>query len=101
MVVRVQIGCLGRTRIASPINNQEDSGMSELNGKVAVITGGSSGIGLATAKRFVAEGAYVYITGRRRSELDQAAREIGRSVTAVSGDVADLADLDSLYKRIA
>jgi NAD(P)-dependent dehydrogenase (short-subunit alcohol dehydrogenase family) len=86
---------------ASPVINHEDTGMSKLNGKVAVITGGSSGIGLATAKRFVAEGAYVYITGRRQSELDKAAREIGRSVSAVSGDVADLADLDALYKKIA
>jgi NAD(P)-dependent dehydrogenase (short-subunit alcohol dehydrogenase family) len=75
--------------------------MLKLNGKVAVITGGSSGIGLATAKRFVQEGAYVYITGRRQSELDNAAREIGKNVTAVSGDVSNLEDLDLLYKKIA
>jgi NAD(P)-dependent dehydrogenase (short-subunit alcohol dehydrogenase family) len=86
---------------ASPIIHQEGSGMSKLNGKVAVITGGSSGIGLATAKRFVLEGAYVYITGRRQSELDKATREIGRNVTAVSGDVSDLDDLDTLYRKIA
>lgn len=75
--------------------------MSKLMGKVAVITGGSSGIGLATAKRFVQEGAYVYITGRRQSELDKASREIGRNVRAVAGDVANLDDLDALYRRIA
>ncbi len=75
--------------------------MSALNGKVAVITGGSSGIGLATAKRFVAEGAYVFITGRRQAELDKAAAEIGRNVTAVQGDVANLDDLDRLYKTVA
>jgi len=75
--------------------------MSKLNGKVAVITGGSSGIGLATAKRLVQEGAYVYITGRRQSELDKASREIGRNVSAVSGDVSNLDHLDALYKRVA
>src|SRR3954451_19471785 len=75
--------------------------MSKLTGKVAVITGGSSGIGLATAKRFVQEGAYVYITGRRQAELDEATRAIGRNVSAVSGDVAKLTDLDALYQKIA
>ena len=74
--------------------------MSKLNGKIAVITGGSSGIGLATAKRFVEEGAYVFITGRRESELAKAKAEIGRNVTAVQGDVADLADLDRLYATV-
>jgi NAD(P)-dependent dehydrogenase (short-subunit alcohol dehydrogenase family) len=74
--------------------------MSKLNGKIAVITGGSSGIGLATAKRFVNEGAYVFITGRRQSELDKAKAEIGRSVSAVQGDVADLADLDRLFAQV-
>jgi NAD(P)-dependent dehydrogenase (short-subunit alcohol dehydrogenase family) len=73
----------------------------QLNNKVAVITGGSSGIGLATAKRFVEEGAYVYITGRRQSELDKAKAAIGRNVTTVKGDVANLADLDRLYQIIA
>ncbi len=71
--------------------------MSNLAGKVAVITGGSSGIGLATARRFVAEGAYVFITGRRESELAKAKEEIGMNVTTVQGDVANLADLDRLY----
>lgn len=69
----------------------------KLAGKVAVITGGSSGIGLATAKRFVEEGAYVFITGRRQSELDAAIKEVGHNVTGVQGDVSKLADIDNLY----
>jgi NAD(P)-dependent dehydrogenase (short-subunit alcohol dehydrogenase family) len=75
--------------------------MSRLNKKVAVITGGSSGIGLATAERFVKEGAYVYIFGRRQSELDAAVAKIGDGVAAIQGDVRNLSDLDSLYARIA
>jgi NAD(P)-dependent dehydrogenase (short-subunit alcohol dehydrogenase family) len=71
--------------------------MGKLNGKVAVITGGSSGIVLATAQRFVAEGAYVFITGRRETELDKAKALIGKNVTAVQGDIANLNDLDRLY----
>jgi NAD(P)-dependent dehydrogenase (short-subunit alcohol dehydrogenase family) len=74
--------------------------MSKLQGKVAVITGGSSGIGLATAKRFVAEGAHVFITGRRQSELEKAKAEIGRNVSIVQGDSTNLADLDRLYAQI-
>jgi NAD(P)-dependent dehydrogenase (short-subunit alcohol dehydrogenase family) len=74
--------------------------MSKLNGKVAVVTGGSSGIGLAAAKKFVDEGAYVFIMGRRQSELDKAKAEIGRNVTAVQGDVANLGDLDRLYRTV-
>ena len=74
--------------------------MNKLEGKVAVITGGSSGIGLATAKRFVAEGAYVFITGRRQSELNVAVRDIGKNVTDVQGDVSNLADLDRLYTTV-
>src|SRR5437870_8553614 len=74
--------------------------MQALQGKVAVITGGSSGIGLATAKRFVAEGAYVFITGRRQAELDDAVKEIGSNVAGVQGDVANLADLDRLYDTV-
>src|SRR6266516_2541189 len=66
----------------------------KLAGKIAVITGGSSGIGLATAKRFVDEGAHVFITGRRKSELDRAVNEIGRNVTGVHGDVAKMADIE-------
>ena len=72
-----------------------------LDGKIAVITGGSSGIGLATAQRFVDEGAYVFITGRRQSELDAAVRQIGKNnVTGVQGDVSNLEDLDQLYATV-
>ena len=72
----------------------------KLEGKVAVVTGGNSGIGLATAKRFVAEGAYVFITGRRQPELDAAVKEIGKNVVGVQGDVANLKDLDKLYDAV-
>ncbi len=68
--------------------------------KTALITGGSSGLGLATAKRFVAEGAHVFITGRRQSELDAAAKEIGSNVTAIRGDVSKLDELDRLFATI-
>ena len=74
--------------------------MARLEGKIALITGGNSGIGLATAKRFVNEGAYVFITGRRKPELDAAVKEIGRNVTAVQGDVSNLDDLDRLFAQI-
>lgn len=74
--------------------------MARLSGKVAVITGGGTGIGLATAKLFVEEGAYVFITGRRAPELEKAKMEIGRNVTVVQGDVAKLADLDRLYDAV-
>jgi len=75
--------------------------MSKLQGKITLVTGGNSGIGLATAKHFVAEGAeHVYITGRRQAELDVAAKEIDKNVTAVQGDVSKLADLDKLYATI-
>ena len=74
--------------------------MGKLQDKIAVITGGSSGIGLATAKRFVEEGAYVYITGRRQTELEKARTAIGRNVSAIQGDVTDNADLDRLYAQV-
>jgi NAD(P)-dependent dehydrogenase (short-subunit alcohol dehydrogenase family) len=74
--------------------------MGKLDGKVALITGGNSGIGLATAKRFVQEGAYVFITGRRQANLDEAVKQIARNVTGVQGDVAKLADLDRLFEQI-
>jgi NAD(P)-dependent dehydrogenase (short-subunit alcohol dehydrogenase family) len=74
--------------------------MGRLDQKVAVVTGGNSGIGLATAKQFVNEGAHVFITGRREAELAKAAKEIGKNVTAVQGDVTSLADLDRLYAQI-
>jgi NAD(P)-dependent dehydrogenase (short-subunit alcohol dehydrogenase family) len=75
--------------------------MAKLDGKIALITGGNSGIGLATAKQFVREGAYVFITGRRAPELAAAVEEIGRNVTAVQGDVANPADLDRLFAQIS
>src|SRR5579864_249216 len=74
--------------------------MGKLQGKVAVITGGTEGIGLATAQLFVKEGAYAFITGRRQKELDEAVTAIGSNVTGVQGDVAKLADLDRLYETI-
>jgi len=74
--------------------------MAKLEGKVAVVTGGNSGIGLATAKRFVAEGAHVFITGRRQAELDAAVSQIGKNVSGVQGDVSNLADLDRLYATV-
>lgn len=73
---------------------------SRFNNKVVVVTGGSSGIGLAAAKAFAAEGASVFITGRRQEALDSAAKQIGGRVTAVRGDMADLADIDRLYDAV-
>ena len=74
--------------------------MKRLEGKVAVVTGGTSGIGLATARRFVEEGAHIFITGRRKTELDAAVKQIGKQATGVRGDVASLSDLDSLYAEV-
>lgn len=74
--------------------------MNRLTGKIAVITGGNSGMGLVTAKRFIEEGAQVVITGRRQKELDEAVRYLERNVTAVQGDVAKLEDLDRLYQVV-
>ncbi len=74
--------------------------MGKLEGKVAVITGGSSGLALATAKRFVEEGAYVFMTGRRQEALDEAIKLIGRNVTGVRGYAANLDDLDHLFETV-
>ena len=74
--------------------------MAKLEGKIALVTGGNSGIGLATAKRFVNEGAYVFITSRRERELAAAVKEIGSNVTGVQGDVSNLGDLDRLFAQI-
>jgi len=74
--------------------------MGKLDGKIAVITGGNSGLGLATAERFVAEGAYVFITGRRQPELDAAVRTIGGNVAGVQGDVSRLDDIDRLFATV-
>src|SRR5271169_6240749 len=71
-----------------------------LEGKIALVTGGTSGIGLATAKQFVTEGAYVFITGRREPELATAVKEIGTSVTGIQGDVSKLGDLARLFAQI-
>src|SRR5499433_489803 len=78
----------------------EEKYVGKLEGKVALVTGGNSGIGLATAKQFVNEGAYVFITGRRESELAAAVKEVGRNITAVRGDVSNLDDLDRLFAQI-
>jgi NAD(P)-dependent dehydrogenase (short-subunit alcohol dehydrogenase family) len=74
------------------------SGPNKLQGKVAAITGGTTGIGLATAKLLVKEGAYVFIAGRRQKELDEALKAIGSNVTGVQGDISKLTDLDRLYE---
>jgi NAD(P)-dependent dehydrogenase (short-subunit alcohol dehydrogenase family) len=74
--------------------------MGKLNGKVAVITAATSGMALATAKLFVEEGAYVFITGRRKDKLDEAVKLIGKNVTGVQGDASNLADLDRLYDTV-
>lgn len=73
---------------------------NKLEGKIAVITGGNSGIGLATAKRFVTEGAYVFITGRRQKQLDLAVSEIGKNVMGIQSDVSNLADIDKIYNTV-
>ena len=81
-------------------NTEEDKDMGKLNGKVAVITAATSGMALATARLFVEEGAYVFITGRRKDKLDEAVKLIGRNITGVQGDAANLADLDRLYETV-
>jgi NAD(P)-dependent dehydrogenase (short-subunit alcohol dehydrogenase family) len=83
-----------------PLSELKGNTMGKLAGKVAVITGATSGMALATAKRFVAEGAYVFVTGRRQEQLDAAVRGIGGNVTGVQGDAGNLADLDRLYETV-
>jgi NAD(P)-dependent dehydrogenase (short-subunit alcohol dehydrogenase family) len=80
---------------------KKEQQLNRLQGKVAVITGGSSGMGFATAEQFVTEEAYVYIAGRREKELDAAVTKIGKNIAAVQGDVSNLEDLDRLYAKIA
>jgi NAD(P)-dependent dehydrogenase (short-subunit alcohol dehydrogenase family) len=77
-----------------------NSDSQKLAGKIALVTGGTSGIGLATAKRFVSEGAHVFITGRRQTELDAAVKQIGNNVTGIRGDVSNLGDLDRVFDAI-
>ena len=85
----------------SKLRPRRNTYMSNFEGKVAVVTGGNSGIGLATAQRFVSDGAYVFITGRRQGELDAAVKQIGENnVIGIQGDVSNLADLDRLYGTI-
>src|SRR5258706_8371022 len=89
-------------RLTSATTRPLGKGMSKkLKDKIAVITGGTEGIGLATAKLFVREGAYLFITGRRQKELDEAVKAIGGNVSGVRGDVSKLADLDRLYETVA
>ena len=78
----------------------KETDMGKLEGKIALITGGNSGIGLATAQQCVHEGAYVFITGRREPELARAVKEIEKNVTGVQGDVSNLVDLDRLFAQI-
>src|SRR5438874_11122444 len=87
-------------KIKQRTNENNEKHALKLEGKIALITGGNSGIGLATAKRFVSEGAHVFITGRRGSELAAAVKEIGRNITGVQGDVSNLGDLDRLFAQI-
>jgi NAD(P)-dependent dehydrogenase (short-subunit alcohol dehydrogenase family) len=81
-------------------NPKIENKTGKLDGKVAVVTGGATGIGLAAAQLFVREGAYVFITGRRQNELDEAVKVMGSNVTGVQGDVSKLADLDRLYETV-
>src|ERR1700732_1209118 len=87
-----------QSRLVSTLRGSTEKEMSKkLKDKIALITGGTEGIGLATAKLFVDEGAFVFITGRRQKELDEAVKALGNNVIGVRGDVSKLRDLDSLY----
>src|SRR5712664_1536948 len=99
MRVEWRLGTGGMTTI-SAARTAGATTMGKLQGKVAVITGGTQGIGLASAKLFASEGAHVFITGRRQKELEEAVASIGSNVTGVQGDVANLADLDRLYESV-
>src|SRR5438445_1516437 len=91
-----------QSRLVSTLRGSTEKNMSnKLKDKIALITGGTEGIGLAAAKLFVKEGAYVFITGRRQKELDEAVKAIGSNVSGIQGDIAKLADLDRLYETIA
>src|SRR5689334_25259052 len=94
---------LPRSASQSGVGMEKTSDVRNLEAarKSGDITGGTTGIGLATAKLFVKEGAYVFITGRRQKELDEAVKAIGANATGVQGDVAKMADLDLLYKTVA
>ena len=89
-----------RAMIRAAINKEIGTYMGALDGRIAIVTGGSSGIGLATAKRFVEEVAYVFITARRQSELDKALAEIGRNVTAIAGDLAKLEHISKIAAKV-
>src|ERR1700676_2496969 len=86
--------------ISISLGHTKEEYMGKLEGKIALVTGGNSGIGLATARQFVREGAYVFITGRRDAELAEAVKQIGENVTGVHGDVSNVADLDRLFAQI-
>src|SRR5437867_4913537 len=97
---RPDTGLVHPHRLTEHAAELKEKSMGKLEGKIALITGGNSGIGFATVKQFVNEGAYVFITGRRDPELARAVKEIGTSVTGIQGDVANLGDLDRLFAQI-